>query len=302
MTLETFLAPGRFFKGNLHTHSTRSDGLLPPEEVCRRYHEQGYDFICLSDHFTEKFSFPMTDTTALRNDGFTTIIGAELHAPTTELGCVWHILAVGLPLDFAPLAPGETGPEIAARAYEAGAFVVIPHPEWYGLTTNDAATIPDAHAVEVYNHTSQVHVGRGGGVYFLDLLLAEGRRVNALACDDAHFNVSGDQNRDAFGGWCMVKAAENSPEALLVALKAGHYYSSQGPEIHDIRREGDELVVETSPADHIVLAGQCALSAQSFGKGMTSSRLPLDRFAGTWGRVSVLDAHGRSAWSNPIWF
>ena len=28
-----FALPGHFYKGNLHTHSTNSDGRLPPEEV-----------------------------------------------------------------------------------------------------------------------------------------------------------------------------------------------------------------------------------------------------------------------------
>ena len=36
-----FTAKGRFWRGNLHTHSTRSDGVLSPEEVCRRYKAEG---------------------------------------------------------------------------------------------------------------------------------------------------------------------------------------------------------------------------------------------------------------------
>ena len=42
---------GRFFRGNLHCHSNRSDGLLEPENVVDTYREAGYDFLCLSDHF-----------------------------------------------------------------------------------------------------------------------------------------------------------------------------------------------------------------------------------------------------------
>ena len=45
-----FTAPGRFWRGNLHTHSTRSDGVLSPQEVCRRYPDEGYDFLALTDH------------------------------------------------------------------------------------------------------------------------------------------------------------------------------------------------------------------------------------------------------------
>ena len=44
-SLSAFTAPGRFWRGNLHTHSTRSDGVVSPEEVCRRYRAEGYDFL-----------------------------------------------------------------------------------------------------------------------------------------------------------------------------------------------------------------------------------------------------------------
>lgn len=302
MSLEAFAAPGSFYKGNLHTHSTRSDGKAAPEEVCRRYRERGYDFLCLSDHFLDVYEFPITDTTGFRTDGFTTILGAELHAFATGSGELWHILAVGLPTDFADTGAQEIGTELADRAFEAGAFVAIAHPEWYGLTLEDAQSIKRAHAVEVYNHTSQVHCGRGGGAYFLDQLLVAGRKINALACDDAHWNIPGDEMRDAFGGWVMVKAEANEPNALVAALKAGHYYSTQGPSIMAMTREGNELVVETSPSQQIVLAGAHTLSVYVSGTGMTSARLSLDRFAGQWGRLMVLDADGRTAWSNPMWF
>lgn len=32
---------GQFYKGNLHTHSTVSDGMLTPEGVCAVYRQMG---------------------------------------------------------------------------------------------------------------------------------------------------------------------------------------------------------------------------------------------------------------------
>ena len=75
-----FTAPGRFWRGNLHTHSTRSDGVLAPEEVCRRYRAEGYDFMALTDHFVGAYGYPIVDTVPFRTEGFTTILGAELHS------------------------------------------------------------------------------------------------------------------------------------------------------------------------------------------------------------------------------
>jgi hypothetical protein len=301
MQIEPFAAPGKFYRGNLHTHSSLSDGKLDPEEVCKRYRERGYDFICLSDHFMPHYNYPIADTRGYRTNSFTTILGAECHAPATEHGEKWHILAVGLPIDFPPNAEGETGPQIAQRCLDAGAFVAIPHPEWYALTMADAASIPGAHAVEVYNHTSQVLNARGGGSYYLDDLLNSNRRINALACDDAHFVAGDDHNRDAFGGWVMVKAETNDPEALVAALKLGHYYSSQGPKFEDIRMENGLLVIETTPVLQISIVGRASRNEKQWGTDMTRAELPIDKFKGDWCRIVAIDKAGKIAWSNPIY-
>ncbi|MDD2711180.1 MAG: PHP domain-containing protein [Verrucomicrobiae bacterium] len=42
---------GRWFKGNLHTHTTRSgDGEFSPQEVIEWYKSHGYDFLAITDH------------------------------------------------------------------------------------------------------------------------------------------------------------------------------------------------------------------------------------------------------------
>ena len=124
LTLPAFTNPGRFWRGNLHTHSTNSDGILPPEEVCRRYRAEGYDFLALTDHFVGRYGYPITDTLPYRRNDFTTILGAELHSGAMANGELWHILAVGLPADFArsnspdfnPVPGQESAAQIAARA------------------------------------------------------------------------------------------------------------------------------------------------------------------------------------------
>ena len=300
-----FTAKGRFWRGNLHTHSTRSDGVLSPEEVCRRYKAEGYDFMALTDHFVGAFGYPIVDTVPMRDAGFTTILGAELHSGAMANGELWHILAVGLPADFAPsnspsfvpLAGQETGAEIAARAVAAGAFVAIAHPQWSGLTLADARTITAAHAVEIYNHGCAMGCDRPDGFAIADLLLTEGRKLTLIATDDAHFSEP-----DHFGGWVMVKSEANEPEALLSALKAGHFYSSQGPELRDVRIEGGKLIVECSAVSSIVALGWGTGAKAVHGHSMTRGEVSLDRLNNSpWIRAAVIDAAGKRAWSNPIW-
>jgi hypothetical protein len=293
-----FTAPGRFYKGNLHMHSTRSDGALTPEQACGAYREAGYDFVALTDHFLKRYGFPIVDTRPLRTNRFTTILGAELHTPATSLGELWHILAVGLPLDFVPTAVAESGAALARRAAAAGAFVAIAHPAWYGLSKADADNLPDAHAVEIYNHTSQVRTDRGDGGYLADQLHAAGRRISMCAVDDAHFHCP-----DYFGGYVMVKAADNEPEALVEALRAGKYYASQGPIIESVEYTDDSVAVACSPANVVVVLGRGSRAAPQVEPGMTRVTLPLDEVrSGGYARVVVTDAAGRRAWTNPVWF
>ena len=291
-----FSLPQRFYKGNLHTHSTRSDGRLPPDEVCRAYRRAGYDFLAISDHFMEAYGFQVTDTRPWREPGFTTLIAAELHAPQTAIGELWHIKSIGLPLDFAPLAPGETGPQIARRAHAAGAFIGIVHPSWYGLGRDDAHRLPFAHGVEIYNHGSAVEVDRGHDWPFLETLLNEGWRLSGYAADDAH-----ELGHDWLGGWVMVQAPANAPGPLLAALKAGRYYSSQGPQLRDIALGGGKIRVRCSPAATIAVQGRGSRSWSARGEALEAAEFDLRPFEGSWLRVTVIDGAGRRAWSNPYW-
>jgi len=261
-----FARPGQFYRGNLHGHSTNSDGKLVVAEVVEKYRAYGYDFIAISDHFMEVYDYPITDSRAHRDEDFTTLLAAELHLSKMENSELWHVLAVGLPANFAP--PGE-----------------------------QEDIVDFAHAVEVYNHRSEVKIVRGYGWGLCDQLLNQGRRVSAFAVDDSHTF-----DNDFGGGWVHVKAQSLEPEALLESLKNGWYYSSQGPLIHDIAVSDDEICITCSPARNIVVSGRGSKGENIDGIGMTSARFPAHRFHNAYTRVTVTDAHGRHAWSNPIWF
>lgn len=305
MIPEVFQIDGKFWRGNLHTHSNLSDGLLDPSEVCRRYQAEGYDFLALTDHFVGLFDYPIADTVSYRNDRFTTILGAELHSGAMQNGELWHILAVGLPRKFdqsnsphfLPIADQESGPEIAERARDVGAFVAIAHPQWSGMTLADARSIESAHAIEIYNHGCAVACDRPDGTAILDLLLAEGRQLTAIATDDAHF-----KEPDHFGGWVMVKAKENTPDALLKALKNGHFYSSEGPELHHIELDKKELTVRSSSVSTVIVQAKGSATVAVHGSSITQTKIKLGRVSQSeWLRVTVKDSAGKRAWSNPIW-
>ena len=292
-----FDKPGRFYRGNLHTHSTRSDGRLAPAAVVAAYRDQGYDFLALTDHFLARYGFPITDTREWRTADFTTLLGAELHGPALEVGEPWHIVAVGLPPDFAPPDTAETGPALAARAAAAGAFIGMAHPAWYSLTLADALTLEAAHAIEIYNETCAGHNDRGESWHLGDMLQTRGRRLTAYATDDAHFAA----RPDTFAAWVQVRAPSLDPETLLAALKAGHFYSSQGPQLHNVAVAGGQIAVTCSPATAVFVSGRGAKARSQRGEALTECAFPLAPFEGSYCRVTVVDRAGKRAWSNPIW-
>jgi hypothetical protein len=306
-----FAKPGRFYRGNIHMHSTRSDGRRTMEEVLCDYRSRGYDFVSLTDHFLPNDHFrkgepgfiTVSDTRAFDRDDFITILGAELHGPAMENGEIWHIVAVGLPLDFEPLRPGETGPEVARRAADLGAFVALAHPYWNVVSETDALSIVDLlDAVEIYNHGCEVEVTRGHGLHMAEMLLNKGHRVNLYAADDSHFKHQRGTFMDAFGGWVQVKAESLTADAILAALKAGDFYCSTGPEIHNIELSGGTIRVACSPVETILVSGIGATFRRAHDVSLIDFEADISDMKETpYVRVTVVDADGHSAWSNPIW-
>ncbi|HEX6358575.1 CehA/McbA family metallohydrolase [Actinophytocola sp.] len=294
--MNPFEVPGRFWRGNLHTHSALSDGALSLSDTVAVYRDAGYDFVAVTDHFRAEYGFPLADTRALRSPGFTTLLGAELHGPRASFASDWHILALGLPPDFPAADRGETGPLLARRARRAGAFIGMAHPSASLLTVADAESLDAAHAVEVYNAVSAWE-DRGDSWHLCDVLLARGHRLSAYAADDAHFQP---QDPPGLVAWVQVRAPSLHPDRLLAALKAGHYYSSTGPELHDISVHGDKVTVRCSPASRILVTGGVPGKQVIAGEELTEGTLPLTMFKGGYFRVTVVDSTGGRAWSNPI--
>ena len=106
---------------------------------------------------------------------------------------------------------------------------------------------------------------------------------------------------DAFGGWIHVKADSLDADFLLESLKAGRYYSSQGPILENIERLGDEILMECSAVDAIMVTCRGSRAEKVLDTDLTSARLPMKRFADAFFRVTVVDSGGRKAWSNPVW-
>jgi histidinol phosphatase-like PHP family hydrolase len=295
-----FASTGRWFRGNLHTHSNRSDGMAPPEEVIAEYRAAGYDFLVLTDHFEARWGWTVTDTAAARDESFTTLLGVELSSADWDDEDVFWVNAIGLAADFQGPAPDEPHAALIHRAAQDGAYNVLLHPGLTNLLDFDRLPVQDLHAVETYNlNAAYSWPDQAEGRYALDALLARDHRLHVAVGDDAHWL----HRWDRFGAWVQVRAEHLDPEALLRALHAGAYYATQGPRIDDVRVEGDRVHVTCSRARAIALTGIHGWRSDVAEGDPTLEGAVLDigKLRSPYWRLTVTAPDGTRAWTNPVW-
>jgi hypothetical protein len=288
-----FAIEGDWFKGNLHTHTTESDGAVSPQEAVAGYATHGYDFLSITDHRK------VTDISGLDSHGMLLIPGIEMNGGQTDLQTSYHVVAIGAKGPMQYDAEWDCQ-RLIDYGNQNAEFVFIAHPAWSSLTLADVIDLEGYIGVEVYNTGCHYEVGRGDSGTQWDDLLARGKKVFGFAVDDAHFKI-----QDAWVGYIMVKAAACNQDEILAAVKAGHFYASTGPQIHNLEIDGNRLLVECSPCWEVRVI--CPLP----GRGTTAYRaghqpphtsVELDISPGTVPfRIECLDEVGNKAWSNPIW-
>lgn len=341
MEKRTLDRKGRVFKGNMHLHTTRSDGSKLPRDLMALYKGIGYDFIAITDHHIY-----------WNDDGFNTPDFCVLGG--TEIGFSWGSDGYGTPFEkrylnfhmnaffdprsenagkrlphdykwfvsdfdgaLTPESPDtkgrytvnflNNGDNGGFTIYDAvrdtirffrehGNIVMINHPDWSRHFPEDNFSFPEAFAMEIYNHGSEVGPANGTSLQHYDEALRAGMRYLALATDDFH-------GRNAStGGWINVTARSLSPEDLIDAIKRGSFYSTTGPEIYDFYIKDGLAYAETSPVREISF-----ISYETRGSNFVA---PVGAFLhracaqikpGTdFVRLELTDAHGKKAWSNPI--
>ena len=104
------------------------------------------------------------------------------------------------------------------------------------------------------------------------------------------------------GGWVWVKSEKLDEDSIIAAIKSGAFYSSSGPEIHDVRIENGVVSVKCSPVATINIMGHTQWGYQrraEAGKTINNAQYWLtgnERYV----RVECVDGTGHAAWTNPI--
>lgn len=286
-----FESEGKWYKANLHCHTTRSDGESTPEEIVEQYRRAGYDVLALTDHWVTN------DVAGLSDDKFLVISGMEAH-PLVKPDCCYHLVCLNVPVDI-QLREDFAPDKCADIVNKAGGLVILGHPYWCGHDINEMLAVKNFVAIEVFNKQCS---GRGIGISSVhwDQLLCRGKNVSAVAVDDTHYKT--DPPNLKVSGWTYIKAKELTVKAVMEAIGTGCYYASCGPVIEDFRVEDGIAKVRCSPVKEIHLMAQRNLGSIFFAEEsdlMTSQQLELQKEV-RYVRAEVVDEKGKRAWSNPI--
>ena len=282
-----------WFRGNLHCHSTNSDGALPPHEVIERYAALRYDFLAITDHLK------VTDPQPFARNDLLLIPGTELHGDEQAPHRTYHMVVIGsnAAAVAAQHSTRDPGQIVIERAHAAGCLAFVAHPYRLGMTTDEVIALGEADGVEVYNTISR-RGGKADSSAYWDAALDAGVRVWGVANDDAHF-----QRQDYGGGWIMVQAPARETELILNAIRNGQFYASSGPQFHELIVEGRDVYVRCGAvrAVRFVSNRMLTFGVEADEPTITEASWTVPGH-GRDVRVVLEDERGRCAWSQPIFF
>ena len=232
----------RWLRGNLHAHTTRSDGRLEPQALIDAYAVRGYDFLAVSDHdiFTGPDAYAAWDGRGM----------ALLPANEISRDGV-HLLHIDGDRRIEPEADRQKALD---RVAATAGFIVVNHPNWYPDFNHCPQASLEAWrgyaGIEIFNGVIQRLEGSPYALDRWDRLLSTGRRIWGFVHDDAHLTG------DIAQGWNQVAADERTPAGIVAALRAGRFYGSTGVRIDAIAVAGTLLAVRAREAKRIVAVTQ----------------------------------------------
>jgi len=277
-----YLPRAYFLKGELHCHTTNSDGLQTPTDVETAYRNAGYDFIFITDH---DYLTPDPNVANILH-----IDGVE-ESPTEG-----HINNLGgakesLETDFQ---------KIINDIREVTGIAQINHPnraEPVGFTIEELLTLKDYRLIEIYNRKSDVTYGLPPAEDMWDTLLSKGVKCWGVASADTH-DVT-DPNIFPNKAFVIVFADELSKSAIMDALKTGNFISSAGIEKLEVRVVNNTITVKTDAPSKIVWIRKDGVSFRTKLDTLEDSYI----VKGDEGyiRVRIERSSEKSfAWTNPI--
>ena len=292
------LPQGTYYKANLHTHSTISDGKLSCQEVKDAYKALGYQILCMTDHNT------IVNHSDMNEPDFLMLTGAEININCADYrnhkGRTYHLNLIAKKPDnlwfpakmyrWFPVAEEldsqiryddmdirydpDSVNQMIAKANEKGFLVMYNHPTWSCQSYPDYAPLKGLWGMEVRNTECCLIGHNENNIRVYKDLLTLGNKVFPLGTDDMH------APRALGRSWIMVGAKALTYESVISALEQGDFYMSCGPQITGLSVEGDTLKVTCSDAQSIRMEtyGRLAGLVSANGQPLREAQFSLEKF------------------------
>jgi hypothetical protein len=291
-----------FLRGNLHTHSNRSDGDSPPADVYAFYRDHGYAFVVLSDHNTRT---DPAEHRALLRHGFVMIPGEEV--TMSAAGKPVHINAIctRTTIGGGPFATAREALEWGvARTVEQGAIALVNHPNFgWALSGDDLPAADGAALLEVWS--GHPHVNTQGDLLrpsheaLWTAMLDAGEAFAAVAVDDMHYLSPSAKEPAArpLRGWVEVFGSQATEEVICDGLRRGRLYASSGPKLSRIRVKDTAFAITVAaPARVEILGAEGAVLAEVDAAAGKEVRYEL-RGGERYVRARITGRDGKRAWT-----
>lgn len=283
-----------WYKGSLHTHTTRSDGSLTPDEVIDIYADKDFDFLVFADHL---YQSPDNES-----DRLLTVSGIEIHTSTDVREGHFHIVGVGMDKEIDISNCRESVQDAIDEINRCGGAAILAHPAWSLNSPAMILNLKNICAMEVYTTLSAKPYGvRPDSSMISDLVSTQGRLIPLVAVDDAHV-YEGEQGVS----YIWLKTDVLDKRHIVSALKRGDFYASQGPRFsYEFSPDKKSIKVRCTDAREVVFFSDALGSDRVFGKekGDTPPINEVEyRFVSSesYVRFEITDFEGRKAWSSPI--
>ena len=250
----------RFQKGNVHTHTTLSDGGSSPEQTIAWYRSHGYQFLALTDH--NKLSRPARYA-SLQEPGFVLISGEEI--TMTGRGRQVHVNALCTKTripggNFGSAAAALSNGIVAVR--QQGGVALVNHPNFdWALSAADVSDARDASLLEIASGHPYVHsagdANHPSHEALWDMALASGADFMGVGVDDEHhIDVSSDPPATPGRAWIATFGEVTESSAICSAMADGQLYASTGIELRRVAVRDREYEVDpVEPRASVVFIG-----------------------------------------------
>ena len=209
-----------WFKGNLHTHTNKSDGDETPEKVCEWFENHSYDFLVLSDHN----HLTLLDYQDTGKSNLLMIPGEEVTAFASSNMAPVHIGAIGINKLVSPVVCEDVISTLQMNIdniLEAGGLACINHPNFkWAFDHREMMATSGAVLFEVHNASRGCNNMGGTGKFstseMWDYMLSNKKIIYGAATDDSHdYQDFAPDKHNPGRGWIMVRSESDDQDSLI---------------------------------------------------------------------------------------